>query len=176
MGSCQRVPYGFPSAVVRHGCHCTLLLRGRQSSLGMAQGLVLVIHVGTAGGLSGHAHFRQVFPYCSDHIPRIGFGMSDVADIPKPLVGKGLSSLTMNRSNLTLAAIPMRTHSAHCKRHVGRVGIAGMLCHHLFSPFWLRLHSGKPFRFTFEKALGCHVREFLAASHLKKLVVSLLPS
>ena len=57
----------------------------------------------------GHAHFRQVFPYCSGHIPRIGFGMSDVADIPKPLVGKGLSSLTMNRSNLTLAAIPVRT-------------------------------------------------------------------
>ena len=100
---------GFPDPVVRHGCHCTLLLRGRQSSLGMGQGLVLVIHVGTAGGLSGHAHFRQVFPYCSDHIPRIGSGMSDVADIPKPLVGKGLSSLTMNRSNLTLAAIPVRT-------------------------------------------------------------------
>ena len=116
--------------------HCTLLLRGRQSSLGMAQGLVLVIHVGTAGGLSGHAHFRQVFPYCSDHIPRIGFGMSDVADIPKPLVGKGLSSHTMNRSNLTLAAIPVRTRLAHCKRHVGRVGIASMLCHHLFHPFW----------------------------------------
>ena len=136
MGSCQRVPYGFPSDVVRHGCHCTLLLRGRQSSLGMVQGLVQVIHVGTAGDLVGHAHCRQVFPYCSDHIPRIGFGMSDVADIPKPLVGKGLSSLMMNRSNLTLAAIPMRTHSAHCKRHVGRVGIAGMLCHHLFHPFW----------------------------------------
>ena len=101
----------------------------------MGQGLVLVIHVGTAGGLSGHAHFRQVFPYCSDHIPRIGFGMSDVADIPKPLVGQGLSSLTMNRSNLTLAAIPVRTCLAHCKRHVGRVGIAGMLCHHFFIPF-----------------------------------------
>ena len=130
--SCLRMPYGFPSADVRHGCHCTLLLRGRQSSLGMAQGLVLVIQVRTAGGLSGHAHFRQVFPYCSDHIPRIGFGMSDVADIPKPLVGKGLSSHTMKRSNLTLAAIPVRTRPAHCKRHDGRVGIAGMLCHHLF--------------------------------------------
>ena len=61
--------------------------------------------------------------------------MSDVADIPNPLVGKGLSSLTMNRSNLTLAAIPVRTCPAHRKRHDGRVGIAGMLCHHLFVPF-----------------------------------------
>ena len=87
------------------------------------------------GCFVGHAHFRQVFPYCSDHIPRIGFGMSDGADIPKPPVGQGLSSHTMNRSNLTRAAIPVRTRLAHCKRHVGRVGIAGMLCHHLFAPF-----------------------------------------
>ena len=100
---------------------------------GDGAGSGMVIHVGTAGGLVGHAHFRQVFPNCSDHIPRIGFGMSDVADIPKPLVGKGLSSLTMNRSNLILAAIPVRTHLAHCKRHVGIVGIASMLCHHLIS-------------------------------------------
>ena len=150
----MRVPCGFPAADIRHGCHCTLLLRGRQSSLGMAQGLVLVIQVRTAGGLSGHAHFRQVFPYCSDHIPRIGFGMSDVADIPKPLVGQGLSSLTMNRSNLTLAAIPVRTRPAHCKRHDGRVGIAGMLCHHFFIPLVL---------ISYRNALGCHVREFLVA-------------
>ena len=135
MGSCLRVPCGFPSADVRHGCHCTLLLRGRQSSLGMAQGQVLVIHVRTAGGLIGHAHFRQVFPYCSDHIPCIGFGMSDVADIPKPLVGQGLSSHTINRSNLTRAAIPVRTRLARCKRHDGRVGIARVLCHHLFVPY-----------------------------------------
>ena len=64
-------------------------------------------------------------------------------DIPKLSAGQGLSSLTMNRS----------THPRHSscevfvstwKRHHGRVGIAGLLCHHLTIP------TG----FTFEKALG----------------------
>ena len=70
-------------------------------------------------------------------------------DIPKLSAGQGLSSLTMNRS----------THPRHSsrevfvgtrKRHHGRVGIAGMLCHHLL----MAPCMGVPDGFTYKKALG----------------------
>lgn len=88
-------------------------------------------------------------PYCSGHILLSGFGVSGGPDIPKLSAGQGLSSLTMNRS----------THPRHSsrevfvgtrKRHHGRVGIAGLLCHHLMIVLWL------------------HVWEFLMASRMRR--------
>ena len=92
--------FGFPDVGVRHGCHCTLLFRYRQPSLGMdARCLVRLIHVSCAGGFISHAHDRQVFTAllqtisCSqDSVYRA------VPDIPKFSAGQGLSSLTMNSS------------------------------------------------------------------------------
>ena len=90
-------------------------------------------------------------PYYSDHFLLSGFGVSGKPDIPKLSAGKGLSSHTMNRSN----------HPRHSsrevfvgtrKRHHGRVGIAGLLCHHHVIPFAPCM--GVPDGFTYEKALG----------------------
>ena len=78
-------------------------------------------------------------------------------DIPKLSAGQGLSSLTMNRSN----------HPRHSsreafvgtrKRHHRRVGIAGMLCHHLTIPIG----------FMFESSFLLHVWEFLKASRMRR--------
>ena len=92
--------FGFPDVGVRHGCHCTLLFRYRQPSLGMdARCLVRLIHVSSAGGFISHAHHWQVFTAllqtisCSqDSVYRA------MPDIPKLSAGKDLSSLTMNSS------------------------------------------------------------------------------
>ena len=130
---------GFPDASVRHGCLCTLLFLRRQSSLGMdAYGLVQFIHVTSAGVFSDTHTSDKYSPYCSDHILLSGFGVSGMPDIPKLSAGQGLSSLTMNRSN----------HPRHSsrevfvgtrKRHHGRVGLAGMLSHHLLIALWLHV-------------------------------------
>ena len=96
-------------------------------------------------------------PYCSDHILLSGFGVSDKPDIPKLSAGQGLSSFTTNRSN----------HPRHSsrevfvgtrKRHHGRVGIAGLLCHHLTIPLGIR----------FESSYWLHVWEFLMASRMRR--------
>ena len=77
-------------------------------------------------------------PCCSDHILLSGFGMLGKPNIPKRSAGQGLSSTTMNRS--TIHPLILCIHSREVfagKRnwHVGRVGIAGLLCHHLQIPF-----------------------------------------
>ena len=73
-------------------------------------------------------------PYCSDHILPSGFGVSGKPDIPKLSAGQGLSSFPTSRS----------THPRHSsrevfvitrKRHHGKVGIAGLLCHHILIPY-----------------------------------------
>ena len=88
-------------------------------------------------------------PYCSDHFLLSGFGVSGGPDIPKLSAVKGLSSFLTNHS----------THPRHSsrevfvgtrKRHHGRVGIAGMLCHHNLIALWL------------------HVWEFLMASRMRR--------
>ena len=156
--------YGFPDAGVRHGCHCTLLFRSRQPSLGLdARWLVRLIHVSCAGGFISHAHDRQVFTAllqtisCSqDSVYRA------MPDIPKLSAEQGLSSPTMNSST-------RHRHSSHevfvgkWKRHLGRVGIAGMLCHHHIVPFG----------FKFKSSFWLHVWEFLMASRLRRPCVSL---
>ena len=156
--------FGFPDVGVRHGCHCTLLFRYRQPSLGMdARCLVRLIHVSCAGGFISHAHDRQVFTAllqtisCSqDSVYRA------MPDIPKLSAGKDLSSLTMNSST-------RHRHSSRevfvgkWKRHHGRVGIAGMLCHHFLMPIG----------FKFESSFWLHVWEFLMASRVRRPCVSL---
>ena len=96
-------------------------------------------------------------PYCSDHILLSGFGVSGKPDIPKLSAGKGLSSFLTNHS----------THPQHSsrevfvgtrKRHHGRVGIAGLLCHHLTIPLGFR----------FESSFWLHVWEFLMASRMRR--------
>ena len=88
-------------------------------------------------------------PYCSDHFLLSGFGVSGKPDVPKLSAGKGLSSFLTNHS----------THPRHSsrevfvgtrKRHHGRIGIAGMLCHHLMIALWL------------------HVWDFLMASRMRR--------
>lgn len=82
-------------------------------------------------------------------------------DIPKLSAGQGLSSHTMNRS----------THPRHSSRevfagtwklHHGRVGIAGMLCHHLQIALWLHVweflmasRMGRPWGFLRLSLLEC---------------------
>ena len=92
--------YGFPNAVVRHGCHCTLLFRCRQPSLGMdARCLVRLIHVSSAGGFISHAHDWQVFTALLQTISCTQDSVyRAMPDIPKLSAGKGLSSFTMNSS------------------------------------------------------------------------------
>ena len=111
--------------------------------------MVQFIHVTSAGVFSDTHTSDKYSPYCSDHILLSGFGVSGRPDIPKLSAGQGLSSLTMNRS----------THPRHSsrevfvgtrKRHHGRVGIAGMLCHHLL----MAPCMGVPDGFTYKKALG----------------------
>ena len=54
----MEVPFGFPSANIRHGYHCALLFRLPTVLTGMDAGcLDLVIHVRSAGVLFRHAHF-----------------------------------------------------------------------------------------------------------------------
>ena len=83
-------------------------------------------------------------------------------DIPKLSAGQGLSSFLTNRSH----------HPRHSsrevfvgtrKRHHGRVGIAGLLCHHLIVPFG----------FMFESSFWLYVWELLMASRLRRPCVFL---
>ena len=134
--------FGFPDSVVRHGCHCTLLFRCRQPSLGMdARCLVRLIHVSCAGGFISHAHDWQVFTALLQTISCTQDSVyRAMPDIPKLSAGQGLSSLTMNSS----------TRHRHSFREVfcrqveaasRRVGIAGMLCHHLTIPLGFKFES-----------------------------------
>ena len=157
-------PCGFPNAVVRHGCHCTLLFRCRQPSLGMdARCLVRLIHVNCAGGFISHAHDWQVFTAMLHTISCTQDSVyRAVPDIPKLSAGKGLSSLTMNSST--------RHRHSSCevfvgkwKQHHGRVGIAGLLCHHLIVPIGFKLDS----------SFWLHVWEFLMASRVRRPCVFL---
>ena len=126
--------------------------------------------------MAGTAHTRQLCGWlgqshtlltsihrpASDHILHSGFDVSGEPDIPKLSAGKGLSSLTMNSST-------RHQHSSRevfvgkWKRHHGRVGIAGMLCHHLTIPIG----------FKFESSSWLHVWEFLMASRVRKPCVFL---
>ena len=99
-----------------------------------ALGMVQFIHVRSSGVFSDTHTSDKYSPYCSDHILLSGFGVSGGPDIPKLSAGQGQSSLTMNRSN----------HPRHSsrevfvstrKRHHGRIGIAGLLCHHILIPY-----------------------------------------
>ena len=90
-------------------------------------------------------------PCCSDHILLSGFGMLGKPNIPKRSAGQGLSSTTMNRSTIILCIHSREAFAGKRNWHVGRVGIAGLLCHHL--QFLLAPHSGMPYGFTYEKAL-----------------------
>lgn len=152
---------GFPCAVVRHGCHCTLLFRCRQPSLGMdARCLVRLIHVSCAGGFISHAHDWQVFTALLQTISCTQDSVyRAMPDIPKLSAGKGLSSLTMNSSTRHRDS-SREVFVGKWKRHHGRVGIAGMLCHHHIVPlssmsweFLLAPCVGVPDGFTCEKAL-----------------------
>ena len=146
---------GFPDAVVRHGCHCTLLFRCRQPSLGMdARCLVRLIHVSCAGGFISHAHHWQVSPPCFRPYSALRircitallqtiFCTQDsvyraIPDIPKLSAGKGLSSLTMNSS----------TRHRHSSREVfvGKVEAASWESRHSrdavpspHSPVWFQV-------------------------------------
>ena len=73
-------------------------------------------------------------PYCSDHILLSGFGVSGGPDIPKLSAGQGLSSLTMNHSTRPRHS-SREVFVGTRKRHHGRVGIAGLLCHHILIPY-----------------------------------------
>ena len=73
----RKEPFGFPSASVRHGCHCALLFRlPTKASHGTDAGcLDLVIHVRSAGILFRHAHFWQVFPLLLRPYPAFPWGL-----------------------------------------------------------------------------------------------------
>ena len=71
-------------------------------------------------------------PCCSDHILLSGFGMLGKPNIPKRSAGQGLSSTTMNRSTIHHSR---EAFAGKRNWHVGRVGIAGLLCHHFSIPF-----------------------------------------
>ena len=132
----MKEPHCFPSANVRHGCHYALLF------------CLPTVLTWDGCRIPGSGHTRQEcgcpvqtrtlltsIPLtvqttsCSqDSVYRVG------PDIPKLSAGQGQSSLTMNRSN----------HPRHSsrevfvstrKRHHGRIGIAGLLCHHILIPY-----------------------------------------
>ena len=74
-------------------------------------------------------------PCCSDHILLSGFGMLGKPNIPKRSAGQGLSSPTMNRSTIHPLHSFREAFASERNWHVGRVGIAGLLCHHFPIPF-----------------------------------------
>ena len=74
-------------------------------------------------------------PCCSDHILLSEFGMLGMPNIPKRSAGQGLSSTTMNRSTIHPLHSFREAFASKRNWHVGRVGIAGLLCHHFPIPF-----------------------------------------
>ena len=140
----MKEPYGFPSANIRHGCHCALLFR------------LPTVLTWDGCRIPGSGHTRQecgcpvqtrtLLTSISLTAQALSCSRDSVCrampDIPKRSAGKGLSSLTMNRTSHPLHSSHVRTVGKR-NWHVGRVGIAGMLCHHF----------PMPYGFTYEKAL-----------------------
>ena len=150
-GSCLTArhgkPFGFPNSGVRHGCHCALLFRGRQPSLGRDTiWLGQVIHVRSAGVFSDTHTPDKYFSYCSGHILHSGVSMLGKPNIPH--VRQDKACHRQRRTAVPGHDIPpCEGFVGSWKRHHGRVGIAGLLCH----------HHPKPYGFTFESALWFQV-------------------
>ena len=106
--------------------------------------LDLVIHVRSAGVLFRHAHFWQVFPLLLRPYPALGIRYVG----PCLIYRNAQQEKVCHRLQWTAVPVILCIHSREAfvgKRnwYVGRVGIAGMLCHHF----------PMPYGFTYEKAL-----------------------
>ena len=133
----RKEPYGFPSASVRHGCHCALLFR------------LPTVLTWDGCRMPGSGHTRQECG-CSVQtltllasIPLAAQTISCSRDSvcwASLIYRNARQDKVCHRQRWTAAPFILCIHSREAfagKRnwHVGRVGIAGLLCHHFPIPF-----------------------------------------
>ena len=144
-------PCGFPHAVVRHGCHCTLLFLRRQPSLVWIPKVWCRSYTSAVRVSWSDTHTSDKYsPYCSDHILHLGFGMSGKPDIPNSSAGQGLSSPAMNRS--TRHRHSFREVFCRHKEAASRESRHSQVCCAITLQYLLAQCLGVPDGFTYEKA------------------------